>query len=195
MIAGLDGADTMKTRGILRGFTLIELMTVVAILAVLSTVAVFSYKAYMRKARTQEAIAFLMDIKMKQDTYFMTYSRYVDTGANAEDYYPTMLSSPTEWLPGSSTWDCDNPPNQAILGFCALGIRPTTQYTWFQYVTMGWAPGDAAPPDAADGPIIRDPTRRWWFARAKGYAGSDGYSLPFELRLTSEVSEVMQIGP
>lgn len=177
------------------GFTLIELMTVVAILAVLSTVAVFSYKAYMRKARTQEAIAFLMDIKMKQDTYFMTYSRYVDTGANPDDFYPVMTASPVEWLAGGTTWDCDSPPNMAITGFCALGIRPTSQHTWFQYVTIGWAPGDPAPPAAPDGQYIQDPTRRWWFARARGFAGGDGYSLPFELRMSSEVNEVMQIGP
>ncbi len=185
----------MNTRTSWRGFTLIELMTVVAILAVLATVAVFSYKSYMRKARSQEAIAFLMDIRMKQDTYFMTYSRYVDTGDNADDYFPTMLSSPTEWLPGGAEWDCESPASTAIGGFCALGIRPTTQYTWFQYVTLGWQPGDAAPPASPEGQFIRDPTRRWWFARAKGYAGGDGFSLPFELRITSEVNEVIQLGP
>ena len=61
--------------------------------------------------------------------------------------------------------------------------------TWFQYLTIGWEPGASTP----DPQFIRDPTRRWWFARAKGFAGSDGRSLPFELRMTSEVNEVMEL--
>lgn len=175
------------------GFTLIELMMVVVILGVLATVALFSYKSYLRKARTGEAVAFLMDIKMKQETYFMTYSRYVDTGPTPDSFYPDpMPYIPYPWLGGMTSWDCTNPPNQAIQGFCALGISPTTPDTWFQYVTIGWAPGDTVPPPSPQGPWIRDGSRRWWFARARGYAGS-GATLPFELRISSEVNEVIEI--
>ena len=179
----------MKQKPANQGFTLVELMFVVAILAVLSLVAVFSYRAYLRKARTQEGIAFLMDIKMKQDTYFMTYSRYVSTTTSPDDYYPPIVSTPAEWSYGGTVWNCDAPPNQAIAGLCALGIMPTAEMTWFQYLTIGWEPGASTP----DPQFIRDPTRRWWFARAKGFAGSDGRSLPFELRMTSEVNEVMEL--
>ena len=41
------------------GFTLIELMVAVVIVAVLATVAVVSMKKYSQRARTQEAINFL----------------------------------------------------------------------------------------------------------------------------------------
>lgn len=176
-----------------RGFTLVELMMVVAILGVLATVAVFSYKSYLRKARTGEAVAFLLDIKMKQETYFMTYSRYVDTGDTPDAFYPPALPYvPYPWLGGAGSWDCSAPPNTAIQGFCALGITPTSPDTWFQYVTLGWAPGDTVPPPGTKGPWIRDGSRRWWFARAKGYAGS-GVTLPFELRISSEIGEVIEI--
>jgi len=39
-----------------KGFTLIELMVVIAILAILAAIALTSYKSYMRKARAKELV-------------------------------------------------------------------------------------------------------------------------------------------
>jgi prepilin-type N-terminal cleavage/methylation domain-containing protein len=185
----------MNPRSESRGFSLLEMMAVIAILMVLATVAMVSYKGYMRKARVQEGIAFLMDIKMKQETYFMTYSRFVDTGTNPDDMYPALPFAPQPWATAGAPWDCASPPNNPVQAFCDLGIRPSSESTFFQYVTMGWEPGDPLPPASPDGPYVSDATRRWWFARARGYMGSDGNTLPFELRLSSEVAEIIQIGP
>jgi prepilin-type N-terminal cleavage/methylation domain-containing protein len=183
----------MTTRRDSRGFSLLELMAVLAIMSVLSTVAIFSYKSYIRKARVGEGVAFLMDIKMKQETYFMTYSRYVDTGAGPNDFFPDpMPFVPYPWVTGLGTWDCANPSGDAIRGFCALGISPTTPDTWFQYVTLGWAPGDALPPASPQGPWIRDGSRRWWFARARGYLQT-GAEISYEMRLSSELNEIVEI--
>jgi prepilin-type N-terminal cleavage/methylation domain-containing protein len=182
----------MRTTDRSRGFTLLEMMTVVAILMILATVAVYSYKSYLRRARTGEATAMLLDIKMKQETYFMTYSRYVDTGAEGgvDGFYPQPYPLdyvPHPWLASAATWDCANPSDDHMKGFCALGITPTTQDTWFQYVTLGWEPGDAAP-----SPWIRDGTRRWWFARARGYLLGVNQQ-PYELRLSSEQNEIIEV--
>jgi type IV pilus assembly protein PilE len=174
------------------GFTLIELMFVVAILGVLSVVAVASYTSYMKKARNQEAIAFLGDIKMKQETYFMTYSQYVDTAANTEDFFPVLNTVPDLWLPVGNAWDCASPLNNAVRGFCALGLMPKQEMTHFQYMTMGWAPGDALPAAGAQGPWIQNPARRWWFARARSYWAQDR-TLTIEFRMNSELSEVVEL--
>lgn len=176
----------------LRGFTLVELMFVVAILGVLSVVAVASYRGYMKKAYSQEAIAFLLDIKMKQETYFMTYSQYVDTGATPEDMFPTLNTIPDFWLQGGLQWDCANPPNPAITGFCALGIVPKQEMTHYQFVTMGWAPGDIVPAADARGPWIQNPARRWWFARARSWTDLTR-ELTLEIRVNSEVNEVIEL--
>lgn len=175
-----------------KGFTLLELMMVVVILGVLATVAVFSYKRYMRKARMQEGVAFLMDIKMKQETYFATYSQYVDTGDNENDFFPAdsqfdPASLPVPW----GQWDCSSSGlSKAQRGFCDLGLVPAAPETWFQYVTIGWAPGDQNPPSD----FIKDASRRWWFARARTYWDSAG-QLPVELRLSSELLEIIEITP
>lgn len=175
-----------------RGFTLLELMVVVAIVGVLAIIAVVSYKGYMRKARLQEGIAFLMDLKLKQETYFSAYSQYVDTGVDANDFYPSGAGFKPEDLPvGWGAWDCTAPANKAIQGFCALGYSgPPSPETYFQYVTIGWAPGHAAPPDE----YIKDKTRRWWFARAITYYDPNG-DRQIELRFSSELTQVVEIWP
>ena len=55
-----------------RGFTLIELMIVVAILAILSVVAVPAFIKYMRKAKTAEAIDMLDKIYKGASEYYAT---------------------------------------------------------------------------------------------------------------------------
>lgn len=55
-----------------RGFTLIELMIVVAILAILAVVAVPAFIKYMRRAKTAEAIEGIEKIYKGAASYFMT---------------------------------------------------------------------------------------------------------------------------
>lgn len=175
-----------------RGFTLVELMFVVAILGVLTVVAVASYKGYMKKARQQEAIAFLMDIKLKQETYFMTYSQFVDTGVTPEDMFPPLNTIPDFWLQGGNTWDCVNPTSNAIRGFCALGILPKQEMTHYQFVTMGWQPGDNVPAPSAQGAWIGDAGRRWWFARARSWT-DETRRITYDLRLNSQINEIVEL--
>ena len=61
-----------KIRSSGRGFTLIELMIVVAILAILAVVAVPAFIKYMRKAKTSEATLQLDRIYEGAVTYFQT---------------------------------------------------------------------------------------------------------------------------
>lgn len=59
------------------GFTLIELMIVVAVLGVLAAVAIASYDAYIRRSRNAEATAMLADIRLKQEAYRGTFHQYM----------------------------------------------------------------------------------------------------------------------
>ena len=61
-----------KFRNNKKGFTLIELMIVVAILAILSVVAVPAFIKYMRKAKTAEAVDMLDKIYKGAVDYFTT---------------------------------------------------------------------------------------------------------------------------
>jgi type IV pilus assembly protein PilE len=61
-----------------RGFTLIELMVVVAIVAVLAAVAIPSYGRYTYRARRAEGHALLMHIANAQERYYAVNNRYGD---------------------------------------------------------------------------------------------------------------------
>jgi len=61
-----------------RGFTLIELMVVVAIVAILAAVAIPSYSRYTYRARRAEGQALLMHIANAQERYYAVHNRYGD---------------------------------------------------------------------------------------------------------------------
>ena len=58
-----------------KGFTLIELMVVIAIVAVLVTVALPSYREYVKRGNRRAAQSTMMDIINRQQQYFAEYSR------------------------------------------------------------------------------------------------------------------------
>jgi type IV pilus assembly protein PilE len=58
------------------GFTLIELMIVVAIVAILASVGYPSYVDYIRRGQLQEAFAAMSDYRVKMEQYFQDYRNY-----------------------------------------------------------------------------------------------------------------------
>ncbi len=61
------------------GFTLIELMITVAIVAILAAIAYPSYKQYVIRANRSEAQAYLMDLSQRQQQYLMDARAYADS--------------------------------------------------------------------------------------------------------------------
>lgn len=62
-----------------RGFTLIELMTAVAVVAILATIAYPSYQAQMQKTRRADGQAMLNRIMHAQERYYTMNNTYVTT--------------------------------------------------------------------------------------------------------------------
>lgn len=71
-----------------KGFTLIELMIVVAILAILSVVAVPAFIKYMRKAKTSEAIDMLDKIYKGGSDYYATPRVEQNTASKLDCQFP-----------------------------------------------------------------------------------------------------------
>lgn len=59
-----------------RGFTLIEVMIVVAIVAILATVAFPAYTDYLRRGRLPEAFTDLSDYRVKMEQYYQDKRNY-----------------------------------------------------------------------------------------------------------------------
>ena len=62
-----------------KGFTLIELMIVIAIIGILAAVAIPSYQNYTKRAKASEAKVMLDAIRTHQESYRAENNKYVDT--------------------------------------------------------------------------------------------------------------------
>jgi type IV pilus assembly protein PilE len=72
-----------------RGFTLIELMVVVIIIAVLAAIAIPLYTGYIKNARTSEGIARLGSIMTASKAYYQRYDNWPPSvpGPGVPGYY------------------------------------------------------------------------------------------------------------
>ena len=75
-----------------RGFTMIELMIAVAIIAILAAIAIPSYTDYVRRARIAEALSTLSSMRVKMEQHFQdnrTYATACVLGSIAPSPAPT----------------------------------------------------------------------------------------------------------
>ena len=89
----------MRVRG---GFTLIELMIVVAIVGILSAIAIPSLLRYQLRAKSSEAMVNLHAISITQESYWAEFGTYV----SVPNPVPAGLPGPVQqgW-PGGSAFD------------------------------------------------------------------------------------------
>ncbi len=109
------------------GFTLIEMMIVVALLAIITMISVTSYRQYMLRANRTDASAILLRIAAAQEKWYLNNNQYSDDpvaelriGATSErGYYSitinrnadpatgyTAIATPTDGSRQSTDTDC-----------------------------------------------------------------------------------------
>ena len=76
-----------------RGFTLIELIIVIAIVALLVAVALPSYRDHVRKSRRAEAQAYLMSVAGRQSQFLVDTRAYATTLATINIPMPSSVNS------------------------------------------------------------------------------------------------------
>jgi type IV pilus assembly protein PilE len=86
-----------------RGFTLIELMIVVAILSVVAVLAVISYGRYVRRAARSEVVATLGEIRVKEEAYNAENGGYYGTTTNEGTFDPATTNFKPK-TPTVATW-------------------------------------------------------------------------------------------
>jgi type IV pilus assembly protein PilE len=79
------------------GVTLIELMIVIVVLAILTSIAVPSYRSYMIRTQRTEAKTALLNVRAAQEKFYLQNNRYTDLLSADTDASPPGLG-----LPGTS---------------------------------------------------------------------------------------------
>ncbi len=87
-----NNSNIIKVKSNQQAFTLIELMIVVAIIGILSSVAISSYKNSLIKGRRASAQSHLLDIAQKQQQYLL------DARSYAPDLATLGLTTPNDVL-------------------------------------------------------------------------------------------------
>lgn len=78
-----------------RGFTLIEVMIVVAIIGILAAIAYPSYDEYVKRGNRTEGQAFLSDVAARQERYFSQNNAYITAATDIAKLGLADTNSPT----------------------------------------------------------------------------------------------------
>ena len=77
----VSSLDCTRVRTQARGFTLIEMMIVVAVIGILSAIAIPSYMSYIQKSRRVDAKNAVLDLAGREERYFSINNAYTNDGA------------------------------------------------------------------------------------------------------------------
>lgn len=78
-----------------QGFTLVEVMIVVAIVAILAAIAYPSYDEYVKRGNRTEGQAFLSDVAARQERHFSQNNEYITAVADIAKLGLSDANSPT----------------------------------------------------------------------------------------------------
>jgi type IV pilus assembly protein PilE len=94
-----SNVGTKQTGGASRGFTLVELMITVAVVAILAAIAIPSYRQYIIRGNRSAAESVMMDIANREQQYLMANRSYADSPTLTANGYtlPSDTSQNYSW--------------------------------------------------------------------------------------------------
>lgn len=83
----------MKKTHLEKGFTLIELMIVVAVIAIIAAIALPSYDASVNRGKRNDGKAYLLDLASQQETFYAQNLSYANSIAGATQLNTSATST------------------------------------------------------------------------------------------------------
>jgi prepilin-type N-terminal cleavage/methylation domain-containing protein len=199
-----------------RGFTLVELMAVVAILGIMATLALVGYTKNVRNARRTEVIGDLSNLALRENGMMSLRGHYASTANDEDDTYPVPPGDLAS-KQGAIQWGVDDESysRDAVAvgtpyfragglehGFDAMNFMPEGGHSWCAY---GVISGDGTTGEFGDEPPAYDLSaqvflktsaelerffaRDWFYAFAKCDLDHDGVYWEFTVgHASSDVS-------
>ena len=111
-----------------QGFTLIEIMMVIAIIGILVAVAVPQYQNYVRQSRITIATSVLSAMRVSMEQYFQDNRSYVGA-CQPGTVAPTPGPAPNATTP-SFTFNCNPAPGLTTYTVTATGVGPMAGFIY-----------------------------------------------------------------
>lgn len=119
----------MKTfQGRVKGFTIVELLVVIAVIGILAGIGIVSYSSSQNRAKKESFNATVQQAKLKLGEYFTDNNRYPDGGASVLSYL-NATGSESLATTISTSGQYDYQPRTKLGGSCTEAAKNCQTYT------------------------------------------------------------------
>ena len=159
-----------------RGFTLIEMLTVVIVVGVLATIAVYGVRKYILSSKVSEAISMMSSIKSAEEAFKSETYAFLDVSGDFNDssFYPSQQATNPAQKFGKHAWSVAG--GSAIeKNWRLLAVQPDGPVL-FSYAVVAGGPGasfPALPTAKKDFGFPSTPSSPFYVAVAKADLGGE----------------------